>query len=130
MAKQPLVRKAAISLAKIWAIHLPKYVRKHRCVTQHFALLLDIAVRIYFNYETKMIRGQDIWELQTGWLLWVQFTSKLIDARDKSFKVIPILNAGSLGDLLYGLAIQSDKIHSQNRVVVIGGEFGSRIINE
>jgi len=39
MAKQHLVRKAAISPAKIWAIHLPKYVRKHRCVTQQTALL-------------------------------------------------------------------------------------------
>ncbi len=55
-----------------------------------------------------------------------QRTAQFVNPRRQRLEVVAVLNARVLDDLFQPFAVEPDRVHAQDGVVVVGGEFGRR----
>ena len=54
-----------------------------------------------------------------------QGSTQLVDARRQRFEMIAVLDARVLDNFLQALAVKTDRVHAEDRVVIKSGEFGA-----
>jgi hypothetical protein len=59
-----------------------------------------------------------------------QRSAEFVNAGSQRLEVVPVFDAGVLDDFLQAFAIESDRIHAKDRVVIKGGELCARSVNQ